>query len=126
MSKRKYKGVDSRQSKVIHTKNNYICFYCFAECIPCGDDTLEWNCATIDHVIPHSRVQESKLPNLVTCCNKCNGKKQNMSLYEYCIHMGYSYTDMRIRFSIYCIYHIWLIDRDSKLFSVMERKLHGK
>ncbi len=42
-------------------------------CVYCGKD----NDLTLDHVLPKSRGGENSWENLVTCCSKCNGKKDN-------------------------------------------------
>jgi hypothetical protein len=37
---------------------------------------------TLDHVLPRSRGGENSWGNLVTCCSKCNGKKDDMTPKE--------------------------------------------
>lgn len=42
-------------------------------CVYCGKDRD----LTLDHVLPRSRGGENSWENLVTCCAKCNGRKDN-------------------------------------------------
>lgn len=43
------------------------------ECVYCGSKTN----LTIDHVLPSSRGGKNTWQNMVTCCKKCNAKKDN-------------------------------------------------
>ena len=55
----------------IFRRDNFQCVYC-----PSKDNL------TIDHVIPSSRGGGNTWDNMVTCCAKCNNKKDNMTPQE--------------------------------------------
>jgi len=58
----------------IHRRDRYKCQYCGIFCPASG--------VTVDHVVPQSRGGESSWENLVTCCPKCNNKKDNRTPQE--------------------------------------------
>lgn len=55
----------------IYKRDGHACAYCGS------GKTL-----TLDHVVPKSRGGKNTWENLVTCCAKCNGKKDNMTPQE--------------------------------------------
>jgi 5-methylcytosine-specific restriction endonuclease McrA len=52
--------------KAIFIKDHYQCVYCSAQAI------LE-----VDHIYPVSLGGTSKMENLITACNRCNGRKRD-------------------------------------------------
>lgn len=74
---RLYNKINIPYRKIIPTRENifkrdgFQCVYC-----PSKDNL------TIDHVIPKSRGGGNTWLNMVTCCNKCNGKKDNRTPQE--------------------------------------------
>jgi 5-methylcytosine-specific restriction endonuclease McrA len=55
----------------VYKRDGFRCVYCNA------NDNL-----TIDHVLPKSRGGKNTWENLVTCCSKCNTKKDNKTPSE--------------------------------------------
>jgi len=55
----------------IYKRDGYRCGYCGSK------DEL-----TIDHILPKSRGGKNSWENLVTCCSKCNSKKDNQTPAE--------------------------------------------
>jgi 5-methylcytosine-specific restriction endonuclease McrA len=49
-----------------------------SECVYCGTK----NNLTIDHVLPSSRGGKNTWQNMITCCKKCNAKKDNRTPEE--------------------------------------------
>jgi len=49
------------------------------KCGYCGDASKD---LTIDHIFPKSKGGDNSWKNLVTCCKKCNCKKDNMTTKE--------------------------------------------
>ena len=64
--------------KNIYIRDNYECVYCGAT-----------NNLTIDHVLPTSRGGKNTWQNMVTCCKKCNAKKDNRTPNEANMNMKY-------------------------------------
>lgn len=54
--------------KNILIRDNFICMYC-------GTDIKRFS--TLDHVIPKSKGGKTTFDNVVSCCIKCNNKKDN-------------------------------------------------
>jgi 5-methylcytosine-specific restriction endonuclease McrA len=52
-------------------RDNFTCAYCGAK-----------NDLTVDHILPRSRGGSNTWENLVTCCGKCNSKKNNKTPEE--------------------------------------------
>ena len=65
----------------IYRRDGYTCMYC---------DSREN--LTLDHVIPKCKGGSNSWDNLVTCCKKCNAKKDDKTLKE---------TGMKLRFKPY-------------------------
>jgi 5-methylcytosine-specific restriction endonuclease McrA len=63
--------------KIIPTRENIFKRDGF-QCVYCPSKTN----LTIDHVTPKSRGGDNTWLNMVTCCNKCNGKKDNKTPQE--------------------------------------------
>ena len=61
--------------KIVLTKHN-ILKRDKNKCVYCGSTKK----LTIDHVIPKSKGGKDTWKNLVTCCDKCNNKKGNVTL----------------------------------------------
>lgn len=62
----------------IYRRDNHRCIYC-------GDK----NFLTLDHIHPKSKGGQNTWKNLVTCCNKCNVTKGDMTLHEFLKITGY-------------------------------------
>ena len=60
--------------KNILARDKMICQYCSIKCTT--------KTATLDHVVPKSRGGENSWTNLVTCCKKCNNKKDDKTPQE--------------------------------------------
>jgi 5-methylcytosine-specific restriction endonuclease McrA len=60
--------------KAIYERDNYTCY-------GCGEVFSVTN-LTLDHIIPKSRGGDNSWLNLVTCCKKCNDKKEDKLLQE--------------------------------------------
>ena len=58
----------------IFRRDQYECQYCGVHCSPSK--------VTVDHVVPQSRGGGGSWTNLVTCCPKCNHKKDNRTPKE--------------------------------------------
>ena len=56
------------------------------QCLYCGDNRN----LTIDHVIPKSKGGKNTWKNLVTCCQRCNTKKDNLSPAEAGLKLRYT------------------------------------
>jgi len=65
----------------IYRRDGHTCMYC-----PSKRDL------TLDHVMPKSRGGANSWENLVTCCKKCNSRKDNMTPKE---------AGMKLRFKPY-------------------------
>lgn len=65
----------------IYRRDGYSCMYC-------NDDKN----LTLDHVYPKSKGGSNDWENLVTCCKKCNSKKQDKTLDQ---------SGMKLRFKPY-------------------------
>lgn len=59
--------------KKVFIRDQFTCQYCSKQCT---------SDATIDHVLPRSRGGKSTYDNCVTCCFKCNQRKQNYLISE--------------------------------------------
>lgn len=65
----------------IISESNRICYIC-------NTQILDNETATVDHVIPKSRIINADFDdNMKCCCNKCNLDKGNMILSEYINHI---------------------------------------
>jgi len=60
----------------IFKRDNHTCAYCG------GHGDYGKNTLTVDHVIPASRGGQYTWQNLVTCCRKCNSKKDDRTPEE--------------------------------------------
>ena len=62
--------------KNVFKRDKYICQYCGVK--------LNNKSATIDHIVPksHHQYPGHTWKNIVTCCRKCNNRKDNKSLKE--------------------------------------------
>lgn len=60
--------------KNILARDKMICQYCAIKCTT--------KTATLDHIVPKSRGGENSWTNIVTCCKKCNNKKDNKTPAE--------------------------------------------
>lgn len=56
-------------------------------CYICGEFIPENEAATVDHIIPRSKYGKDERKNLHCCCKRCNDDKENMTLYEYYLHV---------------------------------------
>jgi|RhiMethySRZTD1v2_1073278.scaffolds.fasta_scaffold72889_3 5-methylcytosine-specific restriction endonuclease McrA len=66
------------------------CFYCARKMRPYARKKKEQQIrdfATKDHFIPRSRGGLHLFGNKVLACAECNGKKGNMSAFEFVVHM---------------------------------------
>jgi hypothetical protein len=70
-----YAPIHNRRSlltrKNLFLRDNNMCVYCDSP-----------NNLTIDHVLPSSRGGKNTWQNMVTCCKKCNAKKDNKTPEE--------------------------------------------
>lgn len=61
----------------LFVRDGYKCWYCGSE------EKL-----TIDHIIPKCRGGKSGWKNLITCCQRCNNEKGDMSVEKFCAIRG--------------------------------------
>jgi hypothetical protein len=78
-------------------------------CVYCGSD----NNLTLDHVIPKSRGGKNSWENLVTCCSKCNGKKDDRTPKE-------AGMNMRVKPHVPSMDSLFGFDRDELFDKIME------
>ena len=57
-------------------------FVAVHNCQYCGEQITEKRDLTTDHVLPKSRGGKTIYENMVTCCRKCNGRKDNKTCDE--------------------------------------------
>ena len=89
--------IDKKSIKLIQTKKDRILkkHNIISEsdriCYICNEQILDNEIATIDHVIPKSRIVNADFnDNMKCCCNKCNLDKGNMILSEYINHITFN------------------------------------
>jgi 5-methylcytosine-specific restriction endonuclease McrA len=63
----------------IYHRDGCTCAYCGCD-VAIGAHTSQPNAATLDHVIPHSLGGSNEATNLVTCCARCNSRRQDTRL----------------------------------------------
>lgn len=64
--------------RFVWERDNYICQYCGIKISTKSD-------LTTDHVFPESKGGKTAYDNMVTCCKKCNSKKEDKTCDE--VHM---------------------------------------
>lgn len=70
---RKWNGMNwIRQDKrlAIYIRDGFACMWC-------GESVEDGACLTLDHVRPHSKGGSNDESNLVTCCERCNKRRQD-------------------------------------------------
>lgn len=72
-------------SRVAFTRYNVFLRDRF-RCQYCGDRHVA-NDLTFDHVVPRSRGGKTVWDNIVTCCDPCNGRKDDKTLAEAGMHL---------------------------------------
>lgn len=65
--------LDKKAKWAIKERDGFVCYIC---------QKISPN-MTVDHIHPSSRGGNNDPSNLAACCNKCNSKKDNMTLTEF-------------------------------------------
>ena len=78
----------------IYKRDNFTCTFCNKKL------DRDYNDLTIDHVIARSKDEGTHdIHNLVLACRSCNCTKQDLSVWYFCLKMGFDFmeVDRRIR-----------------------------
>lgn len=63
----------------LYTRDEFTCAYCGCVVVV-GAHTSQPDAATLDHILPHNLGGSNGAKNLVTCCARCNSRRQDTRL----------------------------------------------
>ena len=78
-NKRTTNWIRKNKRLAIYSRDQFTCAYCGCH-VEAGAHTSSPTAATLDHVIPHSLGGGNAASNLVTCCARCNSRRQDTRL----------------------------------------------
>ena len=74
---------------IVYRKHQYICTSCGVKCVhPNKDNYNQSNAATLDHIIPKSKVGSHTYDNVTLLCRSCNTIKSDKILLDYKRNIG--------------------------------------